>query len=52
LRQWFYEWDAEPGQHFVASRATNKDGDVQTAVRARPFPEGSSGIQEIAVNIG
>ncbi|KRF35419.1 oxidoreductase [Nocardioides sp. Soil805] len=51
-RQWFYEWDAEPGQHFVASRATNKDGDVQTAVRATPFPEGSSGIQEIAVNVG
>ncbi len=51
-RQWFYEWDAEPGQHFVASRATNKDGDVQTAVRASPFPEGSSGIQEIAVNVG
>lgn len=51
-RQWFYEWDAEPGQHFVASRATNKDGDVQTAVRAAPFPEGSSGIQEIAVNVG
>jgi DMSO/TMAO reductase YedYZ molybdopterin-dependent catalytic subunit len=51
-RQWFYEWDAEPGQHFIASRATNKDGDVQTAVRARPFPEGSSGIQEIAVNVG
>jgi DMSO/TMAO reductase YedYZ molybdopterin-dependent catalytic subunit len=51
-RQWFFEWDAEPGQHFVACRATNKDGDVQTAVRATPFPEGSSGIQEIAVNVG
>lgn len=51
-RQWSYEWDAEPGQHFLASRAINKDGDVQTAVRARPFPEGSSGIQEIIVNIG
>jgi DMSO/TMAO reductase YedYZ molybdopterin-dependent catalytic subunit len=51
-RQWFHEWDAEPGQHFVACRATNKDGDVQTAVRATPFPEGSSGIQEIAVNVG
>jgi DMSO/TMAO reductase YedYZ molybdopterin-dependent catalytic subunit len=51
-RQWSFEWDAEPGQHFVASRATNKDGDVQTAVRATPFPEGSSGIQEIAVNVG
>ncbi|MCF6378664.1 molybdopterin-dependent oxidoreductase [Nocardioides KLBMP 9356] len=51
-RQWYYEWDATPGQHFIACRATNKDGDVQTDVRMRPFPEGSSGIQEISVSIG
>jgi DMSO/TMAO reductase YedYZ molybdopterin-dependent catalytic subunit len=51
-RQWYLEWDAQPGQHFVASRATNKDGDVQTAARTTPFPGGSSGIQEIAVNVG
>ncbi|QIK77281.1 molybdopterin-dependent oxidoreductase [Nocardioides piscis] len=51
-RQWFLEWDAAPGQHFLACRATNNDGDVQTPVRATPFPEGSTGIQEIAVNVG
>ncbi len=51
-RQWFFEWDASPGQHFIACRATNKDGDVQTDVRARPFPEGSSGLQEISVSVG
>lgn len=51
-RQWFIEWDAKPGQHFVASRATNKAGDVQTAARMTPFPEGSTGIQEIAINVG
>ena len=50
-RQWYYEWDAEPGQHFIACRATNKDGDVQTDVRMTPFPEGSSGLQEISVSI-
>ena len=50
-RQWFFEWDAKPGQHFVACRATNNDGEVQTPVRMTPFPEGSSGIQEIAVNV-
>ena len=50
-RQWFYEWDAEPGQHFIAVRATNKDGDVQTDVRMTPFPEGSSGLQEISVSV-
>ena len=40
-----------PGQHFIAFRATNKDGDVQTDVRMRPFPEGSSGLQEISVSV-
>lgn len=50
-RQWYVEWDAEPGQHFLACRATNKDGDVQSPVRMTPFPEGASGIQEIAVSI-
>ncbi len=51
-RQWFFRWDAEPGQHMVAVRATTKDGEVQTSARARPFPDGSSGIQEIVVNVG
>ena len=51
-RQWFLEWDAEPGQHFLACRATNKDGEVQTDVRMKPFPEGSSGLQEISVSVG
>jgi DMSO/TMAO reductase YedYZ molybdopterin-dependent catalytic subunit len=50
-RQWYVEWEAEPGQHFIACRATNKDGDVQTDVRMSPFPEGSSGLQEISVSI-
>jgi DMSO/TMAO reductase YedYZ molybdopterin-dependent catalytic subunit len=50
-RQWYVEWDAEPGQHFLACRATNKDGDVQSPVRMTPFPEGASGIQEISVTI-
>ena len=51
-RQWFFAWtDASPGQHRIACRATSLDGEVQTAVRAKPFPAGSSGIQEIAVNV-
>jgi hypothetical protein len=51
-RQWYFEWDAKPGQHFLACRATNKDGEVQSDVRMTPFPEGSSGLQEISVNVG
>ncbi len=48
-RQWYFLWDAEPGRHSLAVRATTEDGEVQTAVRATPFPNGSSGIQEIQV---
>jgi DMSO/TMAO reductase YedYZ molybdopterin-dependent catalytic subunit len=48
-RQWFLPWEATPGQHRLAVRCTDKDGTVQTAVRATPFPQGSSGIQEVVV---
>lgn len=50
-RQWFLPWTAEPGQHSLAVRAMNGDGETQTAVRATPFPEGSSGVQEILVTV-
>ena len=50
-RQWFLLWDAKPGRHQVAVRAVGEDGTVQTAVRASSFPDGSSGIQEVIVNV-
>ena len=34
-RQWYFEWDASPGQHFIACRATTKDGEVQPDVLVR-----------------
>ena len=37
-RQWFYRWDAEPGQHRIAAARIDGDGDVQTAVRAGRSP--------------
>ncbi len=48
-RQWYLPWKATPGQHMLAVRATTEDGDVQTDVRMTPFPEGSSGVQEVVV---
>lgn len=51
-RQWYYEWDADEGQHSLTVRATADDGEVQTAARANPFPNGSSGWQDILVNVG
>jgi DMSO/TMAO reductase YedYZ molybdopterin-dependent catalytic subunit len=50
-RQWFYRWDAQPGSRTVAARAISGDGETQSAVRALPFPEGSSGIQSLRVTV-
>ncbi|MGY0388905.1 molybdopterin-dependent oxidoreductase [Nocardioides sp. WG-D5] len=50
-RQWFLPWDAEPGSHQLAVRVTDRDGAVQSDERATPFPDGSSGIQQIVVTV-
>jgi DMSO/TMAO reductase YedYZ molybdopterin-dependent catalytic subunit len=50
-RQWHFPWDAQAGRHELAVRCTDRDGNVQTAERATPFPDGSSGIQEIVVMV-
>jgi DMSO/TMAO reductase YedYZ molybdopterin-dependent catalytic subunit len=50
-RQWFLPWRAEPGRHLLAVRATSEHGEVQTATRTSPFPDGSTGVQEIVVRI-
>jgi DMSO/TMAO reductase YedYZ molybdopterin-dependent catalytic subunit len=51
-RQWFYRWDAGSGSHNIAARVIDGDGNEQSTARANPFPEGSSGIQELIVNVG
>lgn len=51
-RQWFFRWGATAGSHSIAARTLTRDGDVQTAVRAEPFPSGSSGIHEIFLDVG
>lgn len=50
-RQWYLPWNPESGSHMLAVRAVSKDDEVQTAARMSPFPEGSSGIQEIVVRV-
>lgn len=47
-RQWVYEFDAKPGRHQVACRATDAEGDTQTEDRSRPFPNGASGWHSVA----
>src|SRR6476469_2187446 len=48
-RQWYLPWDARPGRHSLRVRATDRTGAPQVSTRATPFPNGSSGIQEVVV---
>ena len=50
-RQWSYEWDAAPGAHYIKVRATDGTGEVQTAQRADPVPDGASGWQSVMVTV-
>jgi DMSO/TMAO reductase YedYZ molybdopterin-dependent catalytic subunit len=50
-RQWYLEWDAQPGARQLSCRATDRDGQVQTSVRTATFPDGASGIQRIQVTV-
>ena len=50
-RQWYLPWKAASGEHTIGVRATDQDGELQTSVKAMPFPEGSSGIQKIIVRV-
>ena len=48
-RQWYLPWKATPGRHSFAVRATDRKGVRQLTTRAKPFPNGSSGIQQVVV---
>ena len=48
-RQWYLPWDATSGRHALKVRATDRKGALQLSQRAKPFPNGSSGLQEVVV---
>ena len=49
--QWLYRWDATPGSHTIAVRATDGTGAVQTDQVTRPAPDGARGHHTIEVNV-
>jgi len=49
--QFVYRWEAEPGEHVIAVRATDGDGEVQTDERTRPDPDGARGHHTITVRV-
>ncbi|TAJ48533.1 MAG: oxidoreductase [Herbiconiux sp.] len=49
--QWVAEWQAQPGQHSIAVRATDRSGYTQTADKAMPAPDGATGWHTITVSV-
>ena len=50
-RQWTFRWNATPGNHKLTVRATDGEGKLQTADRAAPRPNGSSGLHNTVVMV-
>ena len=50
-RQWVFVWDATPGDHTLAVRATDDTGARQTATQADPVPSGATGDHTIPVTV-
>ncbi|MDQ2854136.1 MAG: molybdopterin-dependent oxidoreductase [Chloroflexota bacterium] len=49
--QWLYRWTAAPGNHVLSVRATDGTGEVQTARKTRPAPDGARGHHTIGVTV-
>jgi DMSO/TMAO reductase YedYZ molybdopterin-dependent catalytic subunit len=50
-RQWVLPWDATPGRHTLAVRATDGTGTPQTRVETPPAPDGATGWHTITVDV-
>jgi DMSO/TMAO reductase YedYZ molybdopterin-dependent catalytic subunit len=50
--QWWMDWEATAGTHYVAVRATDKAGNLQIEEQAPIAPDGSSGWQRTLVRVG
>lgn len=50
--QWWMDWEATAGTHYVAVRATDKQGNLQIEEQAPIAPNGSSGWQRTLVRVG
>ena len=50
-RQWYLPWRPSPAPTTSACRVVDGKGDTQSSARMDPFPEGSSGIQQLIVKV-
>jgi DMSO/TMAO reductase YedYZ molybdopterin-dependent catalytic subunit len=51
-RQYVYDWEAKPGDYTIQVRATDGNGQTQTAAKAPPHPSGATGYHTIDVTVG
>ncbi|MBI3688156.1 MAG: molybdopterin-dependent oxidoreductase [Actinobacteria bacterium] len=51
-RQWVFWWEASPGRHTLAVRATDGAGALQPERRSAPFPSGATGWHTVTVTVG
>ena len=49
--QWKIAFDAQPGRHVVQVRTTDSSGEVQTAERTRPAPDGARGHHTVEFSV-
>jgi len=49
--QWSLMWPAEPGEHRLRVRATDRTGAVQVEPRVTPFPDGATGWHTLSVTV-
>jgi len=50
-RQWWIDWDATPGRHIIAVRATNGLGETQTSEVREVVPAGATGYDQLAIDV-
>src|SRR5918995_1522659 len=51
-RQYVYDWNATPGDYTIQVRATDGNGQTQTAAEAPPHPSGATGYHTIEASVG
>ena len=49
--QWRHPWAATSGDHTLAVRATDADGNRQVAAVAPPAPNGSTGYHTVSIRV-
>jgi DMSO/TMAO reductase YedYZ molybdopterin-dependent catalytic subunit len=50
-RQYVYDWNAKPGAYTLQVRATDGEGETQTATETPPHPSGATGYHTIGVTV-